>query len=157
MTQIKVEIVRLEAMRVASAYGFGVAPEEMAWRKLAQWARPKGFLDDIPSHPIFGFNNPYPIPHNPRYGYEFWMKVGVDVEPEGDIRIGEFMGGMYAATRCEVQGHPENTIPAGWKELSEWCKENDHPFGPHTALERFHSSPDALSDLVLDLYCPIIS
>jgi DNA gyrase inhibitor GyrI len=150
----RVEIVRLEAMRVASAYGYGENPEEIAWRKLAQWAKPKGFLDDITAHPIFGFNNPYPTPANSRHGYEFWIKVGADVEPEGEIRIGEFFGGMYAVSRCRVQGHPEN-IPAAWKSLGEWCSNSGHTLGTHHALERFLSSPENFSNLELDLCCPI--
>ena len=85
---------------------------------MVEWAQPKGFLDDLATHPIFGFNNPYPIPQNPRYGYEFWMKVGVEVGPEGEIRIGGFLGGLYAVTRCEAQGHPEKNIPAGWQSLA---------------------------------------
>jgi len=157
MTPSKVEIVRLDAMRIASAYGFGANPEELAWNALVEWAKPKGFLDDITGHPIFGLNNPYPSPTSARYGYEFWIKVGPEVEPAGGIRIGEFMGGMYAVTRCEVRGHPESSIPNGWQELVQWCTTNDHTPGSHHALERFLTSPTDLSNLVIDLCCPIIS
>lgn len=45
MDDFAVSIVRIEAMRVASAYGFGDNPEEIAWRNMAAWARPKGFLN----------------------------------------------------------------------------------------------------------------
>lgn len=154
MTLTKVEIVKLGPMRVASAYGFGANPEEIAWRKLAAWAKPKGLLDDIDAHPIFGFNNPYPTPDNPRYGYELWIRVGPEIEPEGEIRIGEFFGGMYAVTRCEVRGHPE-AIPSGWQSFADWCRQNDHPLGTHHALEKFLTHPDDLNQLVLDLFCPI--
>lgn len=157
MIPLKVEIVHLDAMRVASAYGFGTNPEDLAWKKLVEWATPRGLLDDITRHPIFGFNNPYPTRESAHYGYEFWLKVGTEVEPEGDIRVGEFLGGMYAVTRCEVQGHPEKNVPAGWKRLAEWCKENGHPLGPHHALERFLSRPEDLENLVLKLCCPILS
>ena len=54
----KIDIVRLDPMRVANAYGFGVDPEALAWEKLVEWASPRGFLDDMATHPIFGFNNP---------------------------------------------------------------------------------------------------
>lgn len=153
---ISVNIVRLEPMRVASAYGFGASPEELAWQKMVQWAGPKGFLNNIASHPIFGFNNPSPTPRNPRYGYEFWLKVGTDVEPEDDIRIGEFFGGMYAVTRCEAQGHPETNIPACWRSLAEWCRNNRYRVGPN-ALERFLSSPEDPANLIMELCCPVVS
>ena len=151
-----IEIVHLDAVRVASAYGFGANPEEIAWRKLVAWAKPKGFLDDIALHPIFGLNNPYPSGPNARYGYEFWIKVGPEVEPEGEIRIGEFLGGNYAVARCEVKGHPES-IAGGWQELAVWCKKNNHALASHHALERFLSIPDDLNALVLELCCPIVS
>ncbi len=151
----KVDIVSLKPMRVASAYGFGTNPEELAWQKLVKWASAKGFFGDFVAHPVFGFNNPYPTPDHPRYGYEIWMKVGPEVEPEGEIRIGEFFGGKYAVTSCRVEGHPER-IPEAWQSLATWCKDNKHQPGLQHALERFLSSPDDLSDFVLELYCPIL-
>jgi DNA gyrase inhibitor GyrI len=151
-----VQIIRLEAMRVASAYGYGNNPEEIAWGKMAAWAQSKGFLADSTGHPIFGFNNPYPMTGMSRYGYEFWMKVGTEVEPEGDIRINEFLGGTYAVTRCEVRGHPETRVPEAWKTLADWCRQRGRSLGPHHALERFLGSPEDLDSLVLDLFCPII-
>ncbi len=157
MNNPDIHILRLEPLRVASAYGFGDNPEEQAWQRMVQWAKPKGFLGNLEAHPIFGFNNPYPTPQTPRYGYEFWIKVPPDIEPEGDIRIGEFFGGLYAVARCEANGHPEMNIPSGWKALADWCSENHHQAGSHIALERFLSSPEDPYNLVLDLFCPILS
>lgn len=157
MDEGKIEIRRLDPMRVASTHGFGANPEEVAWRKLVEWATPKGLLRDLTTHPIFGFNNPYPTPDNPRYGYEFWIKVGPETEPEGEVRIGEFLGGLYAVARCEANGHPEKNIPSGWQNLAEWCRNNNHPLGHHHALEKFLTSPADPSQLILELCCPIIS
>ncbi|RPH36774.1 AraC family transcriptional regulator [bacterium] len=154
MDNLAVQLIRLEPMRVATAYGFGENPEELAWQALVAWASPKCLLDDLEAHPIFGLNNPYPGPDSPKYGYEFWLKVGPEVEPEGYIRVEEFFGGLYAVTRCEVKGHPE-VIPETWQKLAQWCGENRHPLGHHPALERFLSSPGDLEDLVLNLCCPI--
>ncbi len=155
MNADEIQIVHLQPMRMASAYGFGEHPEDQAWQQLANWARPRGFLDNIEAHPIFGFNNPYPTPDSPKYGYEFWIKVAREVEPDGQIRIVEFLGGAYALGRCEVQGHPE-TIPTSWQNLVQCCRDNNRVFGKHQALEGFVGTPDDLDHLVLDLYCPII-
>ena len=151
-----VTILHLDAIRVASAYGFGTSPEEIAWAKLVTWATPRGLLDDLKAHPIFGLNNPYPSAPNEPYGYEFWIKVGPDAEPDGDIRIGEFLGGIYAVARCQVQGCPER-IAQGWHELVAWCQENNHPLATHHAVEQFLTSPGDVNSLVLDLCCPIRS
>ncbi len=155
MSELNVQIVTLNPMRVASAYGFGTNPEEQAWQKLAIWAKPLGFLDDKIKHPIFGFNNPNPSPGIPKYGYEFWMKVDSETIPEGEIRVVEFMGGSYAVLQCEAQGNPEK-IPAAWQSLTAWCKSHNYRFGQHQALEKIISSPDDPVGLVLELYCPII-
>jgi DNA gyrase inhibitor GyrI len=155
MSELNVEIVTLNPMRVASAYGFGTNPEEQAWQKLAIWAKPRGLLDDKIEHPIFGFNNPNPTPGNAKYGYEFWVKVDSIAEPEEAIRILEFMGGTYAVVKCEAQGDP-GKIPAAWQSLASWCKTNNHRFGRHQPLEKIISSPDDPVGLILELYCPII-
>lgn len=154
MDDSSVHLVHLEPMLVATAYGFGDNPEELAWKTFDAWAAPKCLLDDPEAHPIFGLNNPYPRPGRAKYGYEFWVKVGPDVEPGGCIRIEEFFGGLYAVARCEVKGHPER-IPEGWQKLATWCKENHHQLGHHPALERFLSNPGDLENLVMELYCPI--
>jgi DNA gyrase inhibitor GyrI len=156
MNDRAVRIITLEPMRVASSYGFGTNPEEQAWLKLAAWAGAKGFLQDRAAHPIFGFNNPNPSPKNPRYGYEFWMKVAPEIEPDGDVRIIEFMGGTYAVTRCEAQGDPGKNMPAAWQNLIQWCKTNNHRFGSHQALENIISGLENPDELVVDLYCPVI-
>jgi DNA gyrase inhibitor GyrI len=152
----KIQIITLTQMRMASTYGFGHNPEEIAWKKLVDWAKPKNFLNDIESYPIFGFNNPNPSPGSAKYGYEFWIKVPVDAEPQDDIRIIEFMGGTYAVLRCDAQGDPGKNIPTAWHELIEWCKQNKKKFGHHQALEKLVSNPENTDALVLDLYCPVV-
>lgn len=152
MSELNVRIVNLEAMRVASAYGFGPSPELLAWQNLVDWARPQGFLDDPETHRIFGFNNPDPSSGSPNYGYEFWLEIGPDVEPEGEIRVQDFGGGLYAVTGCVGV---EN-IMATWKQLVAWVAESGYGNGRHQWLEQ-HLSPDGtpLEKLKLDLFLPI--
>ena len=150
-----VRIVELEPMRVASTYGFGDSPEEAAWQEMYAWANPRGLLDDLDVHRLFGFNNPYPTPELPKYGYEMWIEVGADAEPAERVRIVEFFGGEYAVCRCEVAGRPEVNVPAAWQALSRWCTSHGKEPGRHPALERFLSPPTDLQRLVLELHCPI--
>lgn len=152
MNELSVRIVNLAPMRVASAYGFGPSPELVAWQNLVNWAKPKGFLADPDKHRIFGFNNPDPSSGSPNYGYEFWMEVGPDVEPEEEIRVQDFAGGLYAVTSCMSV---EN-ITATWKKLVEWVAESKYKNGRHQWLEK-HLSPDGtpLENLKFDLFVPI--
>ncbi len=152
MNELNVRIIKLEPMRIASAYGFGPSPELLAWQNLLAWARPKGFLDDPEKHRIFGFNNPDPSSGSPNYGYEFWMEIGSEVVPEGEIRVQDFAGGLYAVTSCVGV---EN-ITATWKKLVEWLAESRYENGRHQWLEQ-HLTPDGTppESMQLDLFLPI--
>ncbi len=158
MSELQVRIVELEPMRVASAHAYSASPEGDAWTRLIAWAEPRRLLDDPDTHRIFGFNNPDPSPGSPNYGYEFWIVVGPEVEPEGDIKIKDFSGGLYAVTRCEVKGNPE-VIPNTWKALISWREESKYRYAHHQWLEEHIVSADAVPEegwFVLDLYMPIV-
>ena len=153
MTELSVEVVELEPMRVVSVYGFGKEPEGIAWDKLMAWAQPRGLVDSPDHFRIFGFNNPNPSPGSPNYGYEFWLAVGEDVEPEGDMRVLDFGGGLYAVTRCQGV----ESIGVTWQALVEWLTASSYTHGHHQWLER-HLSPvgTSLDELTLDLFMPIV-
>lgn len=154
MGELVVRIVKLEPIRVASVYGFGDSPERLAWEKLVAWAGPKGLLGGDESPGIFGFNNPNPSPGSPNYGYEFWIEVDSDMEPEGDVRIQDFRGGLYAVTRCKGV----ETITATWKQLVAWLVDSKYKHAGHQWLEKHIGPADvpvSEAELVLDLYAPI--
>ena len=152
MSDLDVRIVKLESMRVASVRGFSESPEKLAWEKLVAWAKPKGLLDDLKQHRIFGFNNPDPSPGSPNYGYEFWIMVGPDVEPEGEVRIQDFLGGLYAVTRCQGV----DNITETWKQLIRWGVDSKYKHASHQWLEE-HLTPIGapFDQMTLDLYLPI--
>ncbi len=153
MTELSVEIVELEPMRVVSVYGFGKEPEGLAWEKLIAWAQPRGLVEDPDHFRIFGFNNPNPSAGSPNYGYEFWLEVGEGVEPEGDTRVYDFGGGLYAVARCQGVAN----IAPTWQALVEWQTRSSYTHGSHQWLEQ-HLSPvgTALDELTLDLFMPIV-
>lgn len=161
MKEFEVKIVSLEPMRVASARVISTTPENEAWEKMRTWAEPKGLLEDLKKHPVFGFNNPNPSPDQKKYGYEFWIRVEPDVEPEGDIKIKEFEGGLYATTTCKLKEELESEFfqkegyLESWKKLVNWVKSSKHRYGKHQCLEKAHDPNASEEELVLDLYCPI--
>jgi DNA gyrase inhibitor GyrI len=142
-------------MRVASFRAVSETPEHDAGQKMRAWAEPRGLLEDVQEHPVFGFNNPDPTPDSDEYGYEFWIRIEPDMEPEDEISVKEFDGGLYAVTTCEVRGDPWNTIPEVWRELGEWTKTIGYGKGSHQWLEKAHVPTASDDDLVLDLYFPI--
>lgn len=156
MNELEVIIVHLKPMRFASVYGFGPEPETIAWGKLNAYAEPKGFLDDPEGHRIFGFNNPDPSKGSPNYGYELWIEVGLDVQPEGEVRIQGFEGGMYAVTRCPVLGGNYDVIGQTWKKLVAWREDSKYKGSNHQWLEKTVPTTGLKDgEFVLDLYLPI--
>ena len=152
MSDMDVRIVRLEPMHVASAHALSASPEVEALEKLVSWAKPKGLTDDLKTHRVFGFNNPNPSPGSPNYGYEFWMVVDQDIEPEGEIGVKDVAGGLYAVTRVEGVQH----IHAKWQDLVAWLEDSKYDGGSHQWLEEHLSPVDvAPEEMVLDLYAPI--
>lgn len=146
-TVLDVKIVELEPMRVASFYAFGQEPETAAWTKLKGWAEPRGYLDDLKNHRIFGFNNPNPAPGSPNYGYEFWITVGPEIEPESDMRIIDFNGGLYAVTRLLTPfTDPYHTIPEGWKQLVLWVEDSPYKISTQPCLEEHLRTPQTPPD-----------
>ena len=132
----EISIVKLPPVRVASAWGFGPSPEGVAWQKLAAYAEPRGLFKAESGSCIFGFNNPNPSEGSPNYGYEFWITVGEASEPEGDIRILNFPGGLYAvATFDEPDSDYNLSVPAAWQRLDAWVSQSQYQTGSHQWLE----------------------
>lgn len=157
MDNIEIRLVTLEPMRVASLYGFGEQPENQAWEKLFAYAKPRGFLDDPISHRIFGFNNPNPSAGSPNYGYEQWIQVDKAEQPEGEARILDFAGGLYAVTRCRVTNGNFDLISQTWQKLAAWCEDSHYKFGQHQWLEEaIDYQRLSEGELTLDLYLPIV-
>lgn len=153
MNDIEVRIVNLEPARMISAYGFGPQPEEVAWKKLKAFGEAKGLFEPTNPKSTFGFNNPNPSHGSPNYGYEIWLPVDESVEPEGDLRIVDFMGGLYAVTTFKNL----EKIGETWGKLVKWRETSKYRPGHHQWLEELLTSPDApLEDYVFNLYLPII-
>ena len=156
--KLAVRIVEVPPLRVASVHAYGPEPENAAWAKLAAWAgQGRGYLADPAQHRIFGFNNPNPSPGSPNYGYELWIVVGPDEQgdgQEGEVRIEEFPGGLYAVVRVELITAPYDQIPAGWMALNRWLEDSRYQMGRHQWLEE-HIGIPASDRFSLDLYMPI--
>lgn len=161
MKELDVRVVRLEPMPVASVRATSETPEHDAWEKMRAWAEPKGLLKDIKEHPVFGFNNPDPSPDRKEYGYEFWIRVGPEVEPEGEVEVKEFEGGLYAVTECNLKEETESEFfqkegyLESWKRIADWVKSSKYEWGKHQWLEKSHDPKATEDELILDLYCPI--
>ena len=128
---IKVRIVELPPMKVASFHHFSDSPEVTAYGKLEAWAKPRGLLNDPSRNRIFGFNNPNPSPGTPNYGYEFWLELEDDYDAGEDVEVKEIPTGKYAVTRNYGIPNIGNT----WKTLVEWVQNSPSQFGNMECLE----------------------
>ncbi len=154
MSDIDVRIVRLEPLRVASSYGFGAGPEGIAWDKMIAFVKTKGLGTDNLEHRYLGFNNPSPSPGSPNYGYEQWITVGPEVDAEGEIKIKNFGGGLYAVTHCKL-----SHITEVWMQLIDWREKSRYRSANHQWLEECLTPPIDRpiepEQMEFDLYLPI--
>jgi DNA gyrase inhibitor GyrI len=153
MRKLDVRIETLPPMRVASAYGFGPHPEDIAHQKMTAFLKSKGLLEGYGSKILhYGFNNPNPSSGSPNYGYEIWALIPPDVEPEGDIRVVEFNGGLYAVTRFENL----DNIGRVWGELVRWRENSPYQHASHQWLEHLlNPLENDPAKFVFELYLPI--
>lgn len=151
MSEPVVKIVKLEAQRVICFNGFGESPEGQALQKLLDWAGENGKTGRV-----FGYNNPNPAAGSPNYGYDVWMTVADDVQAQGEARLIDFPGGLYAVTRCVVS-RPWEDIPAAWQALVKWVEASSYRQASHQWLEEHLDPQNAAGseNFTLDLYLPV--
>jgi effector-binding domain-containing protein len=152
MREIEVRIEKLDPMRMLSSYGFGSEPEGIAWEKLRAFVLKKDLMKAGKFPPTYGFNNPNPSEGSPNYGYEIWLPVDQDLEPDGDLRTIDFEGGLYAVTRFKGL----DNIGRVWGELNKWRETSKYKRGHHQWLEHLIVGHDlSPAKMVFDLYLPI--
>ncbi|UCE09143.1 MAG: GyrI-like domain-containing protein [Candidatus Thorarchaeota archaeon] len=158
---MQVRVVELKPMRVASVRAISRTPESDAWMKMRAWAEPRGLLENPDKHPIYGFNNPNPTPGKEEYGYEFWIGITPDIEPEGDVTAKEFDGGLFAVTTCNLREEMESEFfreqgyLESYKNLKDWVKSSKYKLRKGQCLERAHDPFASEEELVLEIHMPI--
>lgn len=155
MSNLDVRIVQLPPMRVACINGFGTEPENQAFEKMKEWAAAHKLLDK--PYRLFGYNNPSPSPGSPNRGYDVWITVDESMQADGEARIVEFLGGLYAVARIDVK-NPWEDIPGTWQNLVKWMEASKYHHGRHQWLEEHIGPLDAMGEnepFTLDLYLPI--
>ncbi len=123
MEKINVHIVTLPPMRVACVNGFGPSPELAAQEKMRTWAASRKLLET--PFRLFGYNNPAPSAGSPNYGYDVWISVDQALEPDDQVRIIDFPGGMYAVTRVEAAPNGDGIFEA-WQALARWVEQSQY-------------------------------
>jgi AraC family transcriptional regulator len=153
-TELDVKIVRLEPIRVACVNGYGEGPENIAFNKMRAYVKEKGLDRDGQPHRFFGYNNPNPSAGSPNYGYDVWVTVDPSVQSEGEVKVFDFPGGLYAVLRI----HPttgEEIFPA-WQRLVAWREKSKYRPARHQWLEEHIGDIEKnFPDLFLDLFMPI--
>jgi DNA gyrase inhibitor GyrI len=157
MENLEVQIKTLPPMRVATLYAYSLSPEIDARQRLVTWAKSHGYWQQAPAVRIFGFDNPPPSEGSPNRGYEFWITVGPDAQPDDQIKIQEFPGGLYAVLRCDVTtAEPFDVIPTTWQQLVKWMESSHYKPGNHQCLEEeLTRNEENGKNFILDLYLPI--
>ena len=160
MSDLKVNIVKLESMRVVSFHAVSNNPEVDGWTKMNKWSKSKELLKDLENHPLYGFNNPDPSPDKKEYGYEYWIKVGSDFESD-EVEVKDFPGGLFAVTKCNPnedmknEFFKENGFLITWKKLREWVENSKYSYTKRPCFEHHLDPLINPNEWLFDLYFPI--
>jgi AraC family transcriptional regulator len=149
----KVEIVRLEPMRVASYRAISQTPEDDSIKQMESWILAQVIEGWKPRK--FGFDVPVSEEMSEKgiRGYESWFSVPPGVEKSGEINVFDFQGGCYARMLItDPFGDAFATIPAGWQHLMAWFEESGRTFEERACLEELVDTPDGVG---LALYLPV--
>jgi AraC family transcriptional regulator len=154
MSDLNVKIIRLPALRVACVNGYGEGPEGIAFEKMSAYVKAKGLAADGQAHRFFGFNNPNPSASSPLYGYDVWVTVDAATQSEGEVKVLEFPGGLYAV--LSIRPVTGEEIHSAWLQFFAWREKSKYRPASHQWLEE-HIGDINLSfpDITLDLYMPI--
>ena len=152
---IDVRVVQLPPMRVVAVRAVSAQPERDAWARLKPWAEARGWLRDPTAHPVYGFNNPAPLPGWTAYGYELWIGAAPDTAPEENFEVKDFAGGCYAVTHCKLLGDPHGRVQDVWRALWESVQNGRYRWRYDQELERPVDPCARPEDMVLELYLPV--
>lgn len=150
---LNVRIRTLPGMWVAAFHAKGEAPEEDAWRRLKEWAGPRGLLAEPERHPVFGFTNPPPTAGSRAYGYELWIRVDAPEQAAGAGGCKQFPGGLFAVAACRLLGEPD--IVTAWRMLWDWTKTSRYPWRSAQELERILNPEAPAGEMAIELYLPV--
>lgn len=121
MNDLEIRIERLETLRVVCVHVLSDNPEEDAGKQIIKWAEARRLHERRLKPRLFG-RNIYPTDNPEPHGYEFFLTVTPDIEPEGGVETSEIAGGLYAVLRFTDL----NKIREAWQYLWDWIKESEY-------------------------------
>ena len=123
MKDMEVRVERLETMRAVHVHVLSDTPEEDAQKRIIEWAEARGLQEKRVKPRLFG-RNTHPTENPEPHGYEGYLTVSPDLEPEGDLEIKEVREGLYAVLRFNNL----EKIHEAWQHLWDWIRESDYEY-----------------------------
>lgn len=149
MAEHEIRILRMPAGRMALVNTVSNSPEAESIRKLMNWAKDKGLIDQKSGVRWFGRNNPPPEKGNSNYGYDAMIRIPDDIDPEGEIQLF-----MIPERTCAVVRTDLANITKMWQYLYEWVQNSKYEIADH-GLEELLNPLDKGENYLFDLWLPI--
>jgi DNA gyrase inhibitor GyrI len=125
-----IEIKRLQPQHVAVLRAGEPDAELRALNGVLDWARARGYLTD--TYRLFGYDNCLP---GDQHIYTAWVTVSAAAQPDDQVAVVDFPGGLYAAMPVRAEGE---AIKAGWEQLDVWLPSSSYRPGAQPCLEEHH-------------------
>jgi AraC family transcriptional regulator len=153
---MEVRVQRLEPTRVAFLRHVGpYADVRAVWERLCSWAGRRGLMG--PATVMLGLSWDDPEVTAPdRLRYDAAIKVGPQVQGEGEIWIQEIPAGEYAVAMH--RGPYEKLIESYKGVFGEWLPASGREPGPGPCLEFYRNDPGTAKpeDLLTEIWVPLV-
>ena len=150
-----VRIEKIEPMKVAFVRNIGPYEEcEVAWKKLCDWAGPRGLFGPKTDMLGISYDNPEVTPPE-KIRYDACISVDDTVQPEGEVGIQEIRGGEYAVT---THKGPYGKLAETYSRLfGEWASQSGRVLSSGPCLEFYRNDPGRTppEELITDIYVPL--
>ncbi|WP_187170389.1 AraC family transcriptional regulator [Salidesulfovibrio onnuriiensis] len=153
---LEMRFAMLDPMRIASIRHTGPYQEcGMAWKRLCDWACPKGIFNETTMFLGICYDDPAITPAD-KIRMEVSVTVPDHIQPEGEIAIRTVPGGEYAV----VTHHgPYHLLEETYSRFcGRWLPASGREIRNQPGMEHYITNPEvtAPEDLITDLYIPLV-
>jgi AraC family transcriptional regulator len=152
---MEVRVVNRQPVNVAFVRHVGLYEEcGPAWRKLSEWAAPKGLLGPETVPIGICHDNPEVTPPD-RLRYDACITLAAALEPEGEVGVQEIPGGDYAS--ASFRG-PYSGLKEVWRAVFEdWLPQSGRRFRDAPCFEIYLNDPRTTppEELLTEVYVPL--
>lgn len=152
---LEIRFVTIEPIRVAFVRHIGPYQEAtIAWKKLCDWAIPKGLFNEKTMFLGISYDDPSITPGD-KIRFDACISVSDGIQPEGEVAVKTIAGGEYAVVTH--RGPYPNLEETYIRIFSQWYPSSQRTLRNQPCMEHYVTNPEVTvpEDLITDIYVPL--